>query len=93
MIEDYIELVKQLTNYYLEQFSHATCPTLAVKQEEVEIIKGLLTLVGGKETQEIQVICWNAARKYYACKFFGNLSIARLIEFLRTVLVVFVNRP
>jgi hypothetical protein len=48
MIEDYIELVKQLTSYYLEQFSQATCPTLAVKQEEVEIIKALLALVGGQ---------------------------------------------
>jgi hypothetical protein len=65
MIEDYIELVKQLTSYYLEQFSQATCPTLAVKQEEVEIIKALLVLVGGRETQEIQVICWNTARAYY----------------------------
>jgi len=60
------ELRQQLIDYYRVAFSElSVCYTLPVSQEEVEIIKQLLLLAGGKETQEVQIECWNIASADY----------------------------
>jgi len=65
MNEEYEALKQQLTDYYKEQFSQTSSHTLPVSQEEVDIIKELIFLFGGKEAQEVQVVCWNMAREEY----------------------------
>lgn len=69
MVDPTIELTAlmvELTEYYRVAFSSsAACHTLAVIQEEVDIIKRLIVLVGGREACEVMVHCWNTARQGY----------------------------
>jgi len=63
---EYEVLKLELLAYYRVAFSSsAACHTLAVIQEEVDIIKRLIVLVGGRETCEVMVHCWNTARQGY----------------------------
>lgn len=60
--EEYEALKQQLTNYYQYEMSLAPgCHTLPVKQQEVELVKALLLLVGGREAQQVMRQCWNTA--------------------------------
>jgi hypothetical protein len=64
LFEEYEALRLQLTNYYQYEMSLALdCHTLPVKQQEVELVKALLLLVGGKEAQQAMRQCWNRARQ------------------------------
>ncbi len=63
---EYEALKLELLAYYCVAFASPTaCHTLAVIQEEVDIIKRLIVLVGGRETCEMMVHCWNTARQGY----------------------------
>ena len=65
-MSEFEELRQELIDYYRAAFSlPSVCYTLAVTQREVEIIKQLLLLIGGKEAQEVQIECWNIAREDY----------------------------
>lgn len=56
----------ELLAYYLTSFSSPlSYYTLAVLPTEVDIIKRLIVLVGGRETCEVMVHCWNTARQGY----------------------------
>lgn len=56
----------ELINYYRNEFSSpAVCYTLPVSQREVEIVKQLIGMVGGKEAHEVLLHCWNVARVEY----------------------------
>nr|HET6902853.1 hypothetical protein [Ktedonobacteraceae bacterium] len=62
----YTALTAELTAYYRCAFSSPTaCRTLAVYPAEVDIVKWLICLVGGREACEVMVHCWNEARRDY----------------------------
>ena len=66
IFEEYEVLKRQLTTYYQYEMSLAPdSHTLPVKQQEVEIVKALLLLVGGKEAQQVMRQSWNTARQSY----------------------------
>jgi len=63
---EYETLKLELLAYYRAAFALPTaCHTLAVYPAEVDIVKRLICLVGGREACGIMVHCWNEARRGY----------------------------
>ena len=63
LMEEFETLKQELIAYYQNEFSSpAACYTLPVTQKEVEIIKRLILIAGGRDAQEAQIECWNIAR-------------------------------
>lgn len=66
LMEEFGTLKQELIAYYQNEFSSpAACYTLPVTQKEVEIIKRLILIAGGRDAQEAQIECWNIARVGY----------------------------
>ena len=66
LMEEFEALKQELIAYYQDEFSSpAACYTLPVNQKEVEIIKRLILIAGGKDAQETEIECWNIARVGY----------------------------
>jgi len=60
---EFTALKEELTSYYRRAFlSPSAYSTLAVYPAEVDIVKRLICLVGGREACEVMVQCWNEAR-------------------------------
>ncbi len=66
ILEEFETLKTELINHYRKEFSSPfVCYTIPVNQAEVEIIKKLIGIVGGRETCEVMVHCWNTASREY----------------------------
>ena len=66
IIEEFETLKTELSNHYRNEFSSPSVRyTIPVNQAEVAIIKKLIGIVGGRETCEVMVHCWNIASQEY----------------------------
>jgi len=66
IIEEFEALKTALIEYYHNEFSSPfVWYTIPVNQAEVEIIKKLIVMVGGREACEVMVQCWNIASREY----------------------------
>jgi len=63
LVEAFASLKQELIEYYQGRFAVTSSHTLAVDQREVELLKKLLGIVGGRETHEVMIECWNRARR------------------------------
>lgn len=73
--EEFESLKQQLINHYQQEMAlskHAH--TLPVNQKEVEIVKKLIMLAGGREAQDIMIECWNIARMDYPAMYVATRS-------------------
>jgi hypothetical protein len=73
--EEFELLKHQLIDHYQQEMAlskHAH--TLPVNQQEVEIVKKLILLAGGREAQDVMIECWNIARIKYTKLVFENIA-------------------
>lgn len=75
-LEEFESLKQELIDYSRKEFAVSHSYTLPVDPKEVEIVKKLILIAGGRETQEIMVECWNIARREYP-----QMCLAVLPEF------------
>jgi hypothetical protein len=64
LYDEFDLLKQQLTDYYRAAFTESPhyC-TLPITQQEVELVKRLISLVGGQEAIQVMRLCWNRASK------------------------------
>ena len=63
-------LKRELIDHYQQEMALSPgTHTLPVNQKEVEIVKKLILLAGGREAQDVMIECWNIARITYPAMY------------------------
>ena len=73
--EEFELLKQQLIDHYQQEMALSPdTHTLPVNRKEVEIVKMLIMLAGGREAQDVTIECWNIARMAYPAMYVATRS-------------------